>query len=92
MQCFNKITGKPVTIGDELTGPYDEHVIVTGFQPPHRLGVSGKIYVQSSGQQHPHGYYAQVFNCEYRDAEGRCWTDEGFQLDHLKVEGLEESK
>lgn len=52
-------TRLPVAIGDTVETFRGERATVTGFEPPHREGTSGRV---STTLGH---HYASVYNCEY---------------------------
>lgn len=60
--------GKEIRIGDKLKSFRDDEAQVTGFDPPHKEGSSGRVYVKwltgpDTGETGK--YYAGVFGCEY---------------------------
>lgn len=63
----HKATGKPVQIGDEVTGFRGGKAIVTGWDEPRSPGSSGRIYThgKNANANSASGFYPAVFNCEW---------------------------
>lgn len=59
MKLIDSTSRQPVAIGDTVYTFRGERATVTGFEPPHREGTSGRV---STTLGH---HYAGVYNCEY---------------------------
>lgn len=67
-ELVDKKTGRVMNVGDVVTTQNGIRVRVTGTQPPHRIGVQGKVSVQVLGAQPWSAtYYVSVVGGYYRE-------------------------
>jgi hypothetical protein len=59
--------GTEVNVGDKLTDFRGDEWVVTGGQPPHHSGSSGRIYVEREGSQRE--FFPTVFDCVWKELD-----------------------